>query len=202
MTALNPTMVVARGPDGRWFVTFSVDTDEPELEPEAGRAAGTDLGVRDFAVTSDGERIANPRHLDRKARDLTRYQRRMAREQRGSNNRHKAKEKVARAHRNVRKDFLHRTSTNLVRYPSPETCSVCGHLLDHLKLATRAWTCPGCRTRPGSQRGQEHPCGSPAGPLKGGEEVKSLLRPPPMTLSATLSPMPVIGASSRAVSVR
>src|SRR5439155_18506502 len=67
---------------------------------------------------SDGERIANPRHLDRKAANLARYQRRMARKQRGSNNRAKAKAKVARAYRKVRAartDFLHRTSTSLVR---------------------------------------------------------------------------------------
>ena len=42
---------------------------------ETGRAVGVDLGVKDFAVTSDGERIANPRHLERKARRLARYQR-------------------------------------------------------------------------------------------------------------------------------
>ena len=72
-----------------------------------------DLGVKDFAVTSDGERITNPRHLERKARNLARYQRRMARCQRGSANRAKAKAKVARAHRkvrNARRDFLHRAS--------------------------------------------------------------------------------------------
>jgi putative transposase len=79
---------------------------------------GVGLGVSHFAVTSDGERIANPRHLERKARNRARYQRRMARCKRGSNNRAKAKAKVARAHRKVRAsrtDFLHRTSTRLVR---------------------------------------------------------------------------------------
>jgi len=68
-------------------------------------------------VTSDGERIANPRHLERKARNLARYQRRMARCRKGSANRAKATAKVARAHRkvrNARADFLHRASTGLV----------------------------------------------------------------------------------------
>ena len=119
VTSLNPTMVVvSREPDGRWYVTFAIDADAPgPLEP-AGHAVGIDLGVKDFAVTSDGERIANPRHLERKARNLARYQRRMARCQRGSANRVKAKAKVARAHRKVRdarRDFLHRASTGLVR---------------------------------------------------------------------------------------
>ncbi|HEX7162808.1 MAG TPA: RNA-guided endonuclease TnpB family protein [Trebonia sp.] len=119
VTALDPaTAIVSRESDGRWYVTFTVDAGDPEPLPEAGRAVGVDLGVKDFAVTSDGERIANPRHLERKARNLTRYQRRLARCRRGSANRAKAKAKVARAHRKVRdarKDFLHKASTRLVR---------------------------------------------------------------------------------------
>ena len=119
VTSLNPTtVVVSREPDGRWYVTFAIDADDPEpLEP-AGHAVGVDLGVKDFAVTSDGERIANPRHLERKARNLARYQRRLARCRKGSANRAKARTKVARTHRKVRdarRDFLHRTSTRLVR---------------------------------------------------------------------------------------
>jgi putative transposase len=202
---IDPTTVtVSRDPDGRWYVSLAVDVPDPAPLPPTGQVVGVDLGITDFAVTSDGQRIANPRHLDRKARNLARYQRRMARCQRGSNNRAKAKAKLARAHRKVRharRDFLHRTSTNLVRrydtivvedlavtnmvrnrslarvisdcgwgelrrmltykaeragralvvidrwYPSSKTCSACGHLLDKLSLSTRAWTCPGCRTR-------------------------------------------------------
>ena len=119
VAALDPTMVVvSREPDGRWYVTLAVDTAAPEPLPETGHAVGVDLGVTDLAVTSDGERIANPRHLARKARNLARYQRRLARCRNGSANRAKAKAKVARAHRKVRdarRDFLHRASTRLVR---------------------------------------------------------------------------------------
>ena len=117
--ALDPAMViVARESDGRWYVTFTIDTVAPEPLPPAAHAVGVDLGVRDFAVTSDGERIANPRHLARRARNLARYQRRLARCRDGSANRAKAAAKVARAHRKVRHaraDFLHRASTRLVR---------------------------------------------------------------------------------------
>ncbi len=119
VTGLDPTMVaVSREPDGRWYVTFAVDTEAPEALEETGHAVGVDLGVKDFAVTSDGERIANPRHLERQARNLARYQRRLARCRNGSANRAKATAKVARAHRKVRsarRDFLHRASTRLVR---------------------------------------------------------------------------------------
>jgi len=119
LTGLDPAMViVSREPDGRWYVTFTTDAPGPEPLPAAGYAAGVDLGVKDFAVTSGGERIVNPRHLERKARRLARYQRRLARCHRGSANRAKAAAKVARAHRKVRdarRDFLHRASTRLVR---------------------------------------------------------------------------------------
>ena len=119
LTALNPAMViVSREPDGRWYVTFTLDGSAPEPPPETGRAVGVDLGVKDFAVTSDGEKITNPRHLARRAGNLARYQRRLARCQTGSANRARAAAKVARAHRkvrNAREDFLHRASTRLVR---------------------------------------------------------------------------------------
>ena len=88
VTALDPAMaIVSREPDGRWYVTFTIDADDPEPLPPADHAVGIDLGVKDFAVTSDGERIANPRHLERKARSLARYQRRMSRCRKGSANR-------------------------------------------------------------------------------------------------------------------
>ena len=135
VTGLDPAMViVSREPDGRWYVTFTLEVAAPVPLPETGHAVGVDLGVTDFAVTSDGQRIANPRHLERKARSLARYQRRLARCQKGSANRAKAAAKVARAHRKVRdarRDFLHRASTR----PGPrpdliviEDLNVCGML--------------------------------------------------------------------------
>src|SRR5207249_3276171 len=69
------TVTVSRQPDGRWYVSLAVDVTDPDPLPATGAAVGIDLGVTDFAVTSDGERIANPRQLARKARSLARYQR-------------------------------------------------------------------------------------------------------------------------------
>jgi putative transposase len=133
MTTLDPAMViVSRDPDGRWYVTFTAEAAAPVPLKQAGHAIGVDLGVTDFAATSDGNKIANPRHLKRKARRLARYQRRMARCQQGSANRAKPAAKVARAHRkvrNARRDFLHRASTSLVRTADTiviEDLNVCG----------------------------------------------------------------------------
>jgi len=117
--SIDPTTVtVSRDPCGRWYASFAVDVADPVQLPAPGAVVGVDLGIKDFAATSDGEKIANPRRMERKARNLARYQRRVARCQKGSANRAKAKAKVARAHRKVRAsraDFLHKTSTNLVR---------------------------------------------------------------------------------------
>ena len=119
LASIDPTTVnVSRDPCGRWYVSFAVDAADPEQLPATGTAVGIDLGIKDFAVTSDGEKIPSPRRLARRERNLARYQRRLARCQRGSANRQKARAKVARAHRKVRAsraDFLHKASTNLVR---------------------------------------------------------------------------------------
>jgi putative transposase len=119
VTGLDPTTVtVSRDPCGRWYVSFAVDAPDPCQLPATGAAVGVDLGIKDFAATSHGGKIANPRSLARRECNLARYQRRMARCQKGSANRAKARAKVARAHRKVRAsraDFLHRASTRLVR---------------------------------------------------------------------------------------
>jgi transposase len=129
VAALDPAMaIVSREPDGRWFVTFTIDAAAPAPLAETGHAVGIDLGVTDFAVTSAGQRTANPRHLESKARNLARYQRRLARCQK-----------------------CQRYDRRLVVidrwYPSSRTCSACGHLLAELRLSTRHWTCPSCGTR-------------------------------------------------------
>jgi putative transposase len=117
--SLDPsTVTVSRDPCGRWYVSFAVDMPEPAPLPSAGAVVGVDLGIKDFAVTSDGKKIPNPQRLAQRERNLARYQRRLARCQKGSANRAKARAKVARAHRKVRTsraDFLHRTSARLVR---------------------------------------------------------------------------------------
>ncbi len=116
---IDPTTVtVSRDPCGRWYVSLAVDVADPVQPPATGAVVGVDLGIKDFAVTSDGEKIPNPRSLAKRERNLARYQRRLARCQKGSANRAKARAKVARAHRKVRAsrtDFLHRASARLVR---------------------------------------------------------------------------------------
>ena len=112
VTALDPTSVtVTRDPAERWFVTFHVDVPEPVHLPPAGANVGVDVGLRDFATLSTGEKIAHPKDWERHEKRLKRYQRRLARCQKGSANRAKARHKVARAHARIadaRRDFLHK----------------------------------------------------------------------------------------------
>jgi putative transposase len=155
--SVDPTTVtVSRDPCGRWSVSFAVDVPEPGQLPATGQAVGVDLGVKDFAVTSDGQRIANPRHLERKARNLARYQRRTARCQPGSANRAKARAKaIADCGWGTFRAMLAYKAARYGRrliivdrwYPSSKTCSACGYLLAELSLGTRAWQCPSCGTR-------------------------------------------------------
>jgi putative transposase len=143
VAALNPTMVVvSREPDARCYVTFAIDTQAPEPLPATGRAVGIDLGINDFAVTSDGEKIANPRLLERKARSLARYQRRLARvisDCGWGEFRRQLEYKCQRYGRRL--VVIDRW------YPSSKTCSACGHLLATLGIGTRQWTCPSCGAR-------------------------------------------------------
>lgn len=111
------TVTVIREADGRWYVACRV-----QIEPEplvGGRDhIGIDLGLIDLVTLSTGEKIPNPRHLKKRQRRLARDLRRLARKQKGSRNRVKAKRRVARSHsavRHARQDFHHKLSTRLVR---------------------------------------------------------------------------------------
>ncbi|MCO1660385.1 transposase [Pseudonocardia sp. S2-4] len=106
-----------READGRYYVSFVVERDPAPLPPITTEV-GVDLGLDRLAVTSDGEVIANPRHLRKAQRRLARGQRALARKQRGSANRRKAVRRVAVLHRKVREtrlDAHHKLALRLVR---------------------------------------------------------------------------------------
>jgi putative transposase len=111
------SVTVIREPSGRYFVSFVVEVEVEPL-PETGQAVGIDFGVARLATLSTGGRVANPKHLHRRARRLAMLQRRLARKQKGSRRRLLAKRAVARQHEkiaNCRKDALNKLTTRLVR---------------------------------------------------------------------------------------
>ncbi len=82
-----------------------------------GRAVGIDLGLTHFAITSDGTKHGNPKYYRKYEQKLTIKQRRLSKKQKGSNNRNKARKKVAKVHQKItrcREDFLHKLSRKLV----------------------------------------------------------------------------------------
>jgi putative transposase len=102
---------------GRYFASFVVEA-EPRALPETEQVIGIDLGLKHFAVLSDGRKIDSPHFLRKAEKKLRRRQREMSRKQQGSRNRDKARVKVARAHACVadaRRDFHHQLSTRLIR---------------------------------------------------------------------------------------
>lgn len=119
LASLDPfTVTVSRDPDNRWFVSFSADVPDPDPLLGGKGEVGVDVGIRHFATLSTGEKIPNPAYLSAAERKLIRAQRALSRKVKGSSNRHKQRVRVARAHSRVsdaRRDFLHKTSTRLVR---------------------------------------------------------------------------------------
>ncbi|MCH9055270.1 transposase, partial [Synechococcus sp. PCC 6716] len=109
---------VSLNPDGKYYVSLLVDDSQEQPIPSAeGKAIGIDLGLTHFAITSDGSKFDNPRHLAKHARNLKRKQKKLSRKQKGSNNRDKARKRVARVHHKIarcREDFLHKLSRKIV----------------------------------------------------------------------------------------
>jgi putative transposase len=114
----NPsTITVKLSPAGRWTVSLLVDVEIEPL-PQSSNQIGIDLGVTSLVALSTGEKIANPKGFSAKRRKLKKAQKALSRKQQGSNNRHKARLKVAKVHQKIsdaRKDFLHKLTTRLVR---------------------------------------------------------------------------------------
>jgi putative transposase len=112
------TVTISKNTDGKYYASILVDDgiEIPEGNSE-GKAIGLDVGLIDFAVTSDGSKYTNPKHLKKHSRNLKRKQQKLSRKQKGSNTRHKAKKLVARVHskiKRVREDFLHKLSRKIV----------------------------------------------------------------------------------------
>jgi putative transposase len=110
------TVTVSKDTTGRYFVSMSCDDAIAAKQDVAGRV-GIDLGLTNFAILSNGEKIAAPERFRKNETRLAVLQRRLAKKQKGSANRNKAKRKVARLYAHItdsRRDFLHKLSTRLI----------------------------------------------------------------------------------------
>ena len=115
------TVTVSKARSGKYFasILIEVEGDTPRVSAN-GRVIGIDLGLKQFAVVSDGSKVSrydNPRHLAKHEKNLKRKQRKLAKKQKGSNSRYKYRKTVARIHERVsnsRSDFLHKLTRKLV----------------------------------------------------------------------------------------
>ncbi|RUR76803.1 IS200/IS605 family element RNA-guided endonuclease TnpB [Chlorogloeopsis fritschii PCC 9212] len=117
ITGIIVNVTVTRTTTGKYIASILCET-EVEKHPDVDRNIGLDLGIKSYLVTSNLEEIENPKYYRKALRKLRKANQRLSRSIKGSNNRVKAKTKLAQIHEritNVRDDFLHKLSTRLIR---------------------------------------------------------------------------------------
>lgn len=133
------SVTISKNPSGKYFVSI-LTLQEMNALPKVEKKIGIDLGLKEFAICSDGYRVANPKFLQRTEKQLAKAQRELSRKQKGSSNRNKARLKVAKLHEritNQRNNFLHELSTKIIRENQSivlEDLSV-KHMMQSKKLA-------------------------------------------------------------------
>ena len=113
---LNAT--ISQEPSGKYYVSICCTDVVLESLPKTNKKVGIDLGLKDFAITSDGAKKENPKFLKKELKRLKKLQRALSRKSIGSNRWKKNKLAVAKLHehiRHMREDFLQKYTTELVR---------------------------------------------------------------------------------------
>lgn len=110
---------ISRSASGKYYVALCcrLEEDLPKM-PTTGAVIGLDMGIKSYAITSDGNEYPNPKYLRKSEKKLKRLQRQLSRKTRGSANWEKARIQVARCHEHVanqRRDMQQKLSTNIVR---------------------------------------------------------------------------------------
>ena len=109
---------VSRNPSGKYFVSLCCTDVEIDPLPSTGAVVGLDMGIKSFAVTSDGMEHPNHKYFVKSEKRLAKLQRKLSRKTKGSNRQEKARLQVARLHEHVssqRNDMLHKLSTEIIR---------------------------------------------------------------------------------------
>lgn len=107
---------ISKTTSNKYYISILVDTENIKL-PKSNNKIGVDLGLKEFAICSNGDRFDNPKNLRKSEKKLAKLQKELSRKVKGSNNRYKARLKVAKLHQriaNQRKDFLHKLSTKII----------------------------------------------------------------------------------------
>lgn len=127
-------------PCGEYWLSILVDGDLTHKAKESNNIVGIDLGIKDFVITSDGEVFENLHFKKNESKKLIRLQKQLSRKQNGSNNRNKARIKLAKAYKRItdkKQYYLHQVSNYLIdenQVICMEDLNVSGMLQNH-KLA-------------------------------------------------------------------
>jgi putative transposase len=134
------TATVSKTATGKFYISVLVDDgkEKPNTQYfDDNSTIGIDVGIKDFAITSNGDKIDNPRHLKNSMKRLTVLSKRLSKKQKGSKNRAKARLAVSKLHEkisNQRADFLHKTSSKIISENQAiaiESLNVSGMLKNH-----------------------------------------------------------------------
>ncbi|HHW90829.1 MAG TPA: IS200/IS605 family element transposase accessory protein TnpB [Clostridiales bacterium] len=115
-TGLIKSCTISKTPTGKYFISILVDTEINQLS-ENNNKIGIDLGIKDFAITSNGDKYENPKWLRKSEKRLKKLQKDLSRKKKGSKNREKSRLKLAKAYEklvNQRQDFLHKLSSKII----------------------------------------------------------------------------------------
>ena len=110
-------ITVSQEPSGRYYISVCCTDVNISALPKTNTNIGIDLGIKEFCTLSNTDSINNPAYLKKSLDKLAKLQRQLSRKSKGSNNRNKARIKVARLQEHIsnqRKDFLQKLSTDLV----------------------------------------------------------------------------------------
>lgn len=141
------SITISRDMAYRYFISFHFETDWQPLE-DLQTSVGIDVGLKTLAVLSNGEKLENPKFLQKSEKKIKRLQKRLSRKVKGSKNRQKAKLKLAKAHTKVadkRQDYIHKFTTKTIRENQTiivEGLSVVNMLKNHClakSIANASW---------------------------------------------------------------
>lgn len=109
---------VSQNPSGKYFVAINCTDAELEILPKTGAVVGVDLGIKALATTSDGIEYPNRKFIKQSDAKLRRESRRLSRKQKGSRRYEKQRIRKAKVEEHIvnqRRDYLQKTTTELIR---------------------------------------------------------------------------------------
>jgi len=146
------TVTISKNNVGKYFISLLVDNEKslPKIKLTKEKTTiGIDVGIKNFATLSTGEKIDNPKHLENSLKRLTVLQRRFSKKDKGSKRQEHARLAVAKLHykiANQRKDFLHKLSSKIVAENQSiviEDLNVQGMLQNHClarSISSASWS--------------------------------------------------------------